>query len=225
MLSKDNESWKCTKKVGSLIGDKEDVERRKKLASAAFNRMTTLWIRGDKIKNATKLKLYTSLIKSILLYNCGTWALTQKEEQKLDSFHRKQLKRVLNIYYPTKISNKKLYKKCDERPLSIQILESRWQLFGHILRRDEHIPANKAMIAFFTPSGQTKYKGRPPTTIYTKLNQDLKKLESGKELKTMKDLEALRSLAEDREAWKELTRRIREAAEASHSDEWEARRP
>ena len=78
------------------------------------------------------------------------------------------------------------------------------------------------MITFFTPSGQTKYKGRPPTTIHTKLNQDLKRLESGKELKTRKDLEALRSLAEDRETWKELTQKIREAAEASHSDDWEA---
>ena len=71
--------------------------------------------------------------------------MAQTELNKLDAFHRKQLRKVLNIYYPTKISNKTLYKKCNKKPLSTHILESRWRLFGHILRRNEEIPANKAM--------------------------------------------------------------------------------
>ena len=35
-LSKNEDAWRSTKKVGSLMGDKEDVERRKQLSNAAL---------------------------------------------------------------------------------------------------------------------------------------------------------------------------------------------
>ena len=112
-------------------------------------KLKNIWIEKDKINDNIKIKLYKALVKSILTYNCGTWALAQTELNKLDAFHREQLRKVLNIYYPTKISNKTLYKKCNEKPISTHILESHWRLFGHILRRNEEIPANKSMQLYF----------------------------------------------------------------------------
>ena len=91
------------------MGDKEDVERRKQLSNAALYKLKNTWIGKDKINHNIKIKLYKALVKSILTYNCGTWALAQTELNKLDAFHRKQLRKVLNIYYPTKNSNKTLY--------------------------------------------------------------------------------------------------------------------
>ena len=113
-LSKCEDAWRSTKKVGSLMGDKEDVERRKQLSNAALYKLKNIWIGKDKIKHNIKIKLNKALLKSILTHNCGTWALAQTELNKLDAFYRKQLRKVLNIYYPTKISNKTLYKKCNE---------------------------------------------------------------------------------------------------------------
>ncbi|GFR95291.1 endonuclease-reverse transcriptase [Elysia marginata] len=161
LLSKNEEDWKKVKKVGSLIDDNEDIERRKQLSSTALSRLNNLWLKDNKIKTATKIHLYKSLVKSILLYNCSTWALTHTEEEKLNAFHRKQLKKILNIKFPVKITNKSLYKNCQEKPLSLQILESRWKLFGHILRRHRDIPANKQLVHIFhsmwqKPQGKTK---------------------------------------------------------------------
>ncbi|KAK3797086.1 hypothetical protein RRG08_053742, partial [Elysia crispata] len=82
-LSRAGTEYKNTKKVGTLIGDEEDVERRKRLSNAALTKLLNFWIKGDKIKRKTKLKLYRSLVKSILVYNCGTWALTKSEEEKI----------------------------------------------------------------------------------------------------------------------------------------------
>ena len=76
-------------------------------------------------------------MKPIPLYNCGT------EDERLIAFHRKQLKAILNIRYPEKITNKSLYRTYQEKPWSLQILSARWSLFGHILRRDKDIPAKK----------------------------------------------------------------------------------
>ena len=88
-------------------------------SNAALYKLKNIWIGKDKINHNIKIKLYQALVKSILTYNCGTWALALTELNKLDAFHRKQLRKVLNIYYPTKISNKKLYKKCNKKTLSL----------------------------------------------------------------------------------------------------------
>ena len=38
-LSKNEDAWRSTKKVSSLMGDKEDVEIRKQLSNAALNNL------------------------------------------------------------------------------------------------------------------------------------------------------------------------------------------
>ena len=220
-LRKEENGWRSAKKVGSLIGDTEDVERRKKLSNVALNKLRVVWISKDKIKRNIKIKLYTALVKSILTYNCGTWALTKAEASKLDAFHRKQLRQVLNIRYPTKITNKSLYKICNERPLTIHIIESRWRLFGHILRRDIDIPANKAMQSYFNQMA-SRYRGRPTTTLPVIINKELTQAYPHMKLKTSNDLQTMRLLAQDRNKWRTFTRRITEFAEATDSDEPEA---
>jgi len=44
--------------------------------------------------------------QAIEVYNSGTWGLTRMENEDLNSFHRKQSRRILYIKYPTIISNK-----------------------------------------------------------------------------------------------------------------------
>ena len=88
----------------------------------ALYKLNNVWIEGNKLKTSTKIKLYKSLVKSILFYNCRTWALTLTEEERLNAYHRGQLKKILSIRYPKKITNKSLYRTCQEKPLSLQIL-------------------------------------------------------------------------------------------------------
>ena len=125
-------------------------------------------------------------------------------------FHRQQLRKILNIKYPVKITNSSLYEKCNECPLSIT---------GHILRRNSEIPANKSMNIYFISHG-SKFKVRPSTTLPVVLNKDLTRVSDDKlQLTNLKDLEHLRSVAQNRQTWRKLTTRIREAAEASPSDD------
>ena len=181
-----------------------------------------MWVNGNKLKTTTKIKLYKSLVNSILLYNCSTWALTLIEEEKINAFHRKQLKKVLNIKFLVKITNKSQYKKCQEKPLSLQILKARWKLFGHILRRDSDIPANKATGAYFIQYGH-KLTGRPTTTLPIVLNRDLGLIDHFR-LQSTDDLVKIIELARDREQWRELSPRIEKAAEATQTMNWDATR-
>ncbi|GFS04186.1 endonuclease-reverse transcriptase [Elysia marginata] len=100
---------------------------------------------------------------------------TDQNRRRKDSFHRKQLRRVLGIRYPIKISNrsKSLYKKCEHTPISLEVLQARWRLFGHVLRREPSISANKAMTFYFHDNAK-RARGRPITALPMTLNNDLK---------------------------------------------------
>ena len=223
---KEEEQWRKVKKVGSLLGDEEDMERRRSLAAAAMGKMNKIWIRKDKISQKRKINLYRALVKSILLYNCGTWGVTKSEEEKMDAFHRKQLRRVMDIKYPTKISNKNLYSKTGEKPISDTMRTARWKLFGHILRRDNKIPANMAMELYFKEGirGGKKFRGARRTTLPIVLNADLVRIQHRdhnycKQIKlaNTKDLREMQQLAVDRKFWRCLVARVVGAGRAELS--------
>ena len=164
-------------------------------------------------------------MKSVLLYNGGTWAITKQEENRLNTFHRKQLRIILNIKYPTIITNESLYAKTGEVPISLTILEARWRLFGHILRQNIETPANKAMIRYFKPEAR-KRKGRPKTSIVSTLKQDLKKLSETKwanKLNSLSDLEHLRQVAQNRKQWKQIISTLYRSSQAEASDDISAK--
>ena len=221
-----DEAWRDALKLGSKIGDEEDVTRRKRLASAKLIEMIRIWIRNDKIRRVTKLKLYKAIVKPVkLLYNSSTWGLTENEESKLDSFHRMQLRKVLNIKYPDIMKNEDVYKLTEEVPISLEITKNRWKLLGHVLRMDKDTPAKKAMLYYFSPSESKKFSGRPRTTLPTRLSDDIKLAAEAEanffveykvnELKTYNDLVKLNEIAKDRKRWIELSTKIYKAAEAA----------
>ena len=115
------EPWRGVKKLGSKLGDCEDIMNRKQLSNNAMNNMNKIWLKKEKLR----LKMYKSLIKPVLLYNSSTWGLTEEEKKNLNSFHRRQLRKVLNVKYPDTMSNKDMYEKSGEKLISLEILSGR----------------------------------------------------------------------------------------------------
>lgn len=193
------EEWRLTKKLGSLLGENEDVSRRKQLATAGLCRLWSTWVCGSTINEKLRVRLYKAFILPILCHNCGTWGLTTTSIQGIESFHRRQLRAVIGVRYLAVIRNATLYRRTDSVPLRLPIAKARWNLFGHILRRDPAMPANLAMEAYFSPSAGGAWRGRPCTTLPT---QDL--TQTGRFLRTAQDLAALRNLARTGSGWRDL---------------------
>ena len=93
----DTEGWRKIKELFSLPGNKEDIKNRKRLANITFTKLECIWLSRKNISVQRRVKLYNMHVKSILLYNYGTWGMTTQGEQQLDSFHRKQLRQIVNI--------------------------------------------------------------------------------------------------------------------------------
>ena len=64
--------WRNVIKLGSKIGDREDIQRRNELATIALARNDAIWKKNWKTKMTTKIRLYETLVKSVLLYSCRT---------------------------------------------------------------------------------------------------------------------------------------------------------
>ena len=50
-------------------------------------------------------------MKSVLLYGAECWRTVETEINQLNAFHNRCLRRICNIYWPSKISNDDLFDK------------------------------------------------------------------------------------------------------------------
>ena len=143
----------------------------------------------------------------------GTWGLTQKQTEQLDSFHRSQLRQLIGIRWPHRISNKALYRRCKCEPLNTHLTEAPWRLFSHVLLLPRDVPAQMLVDEYFSRKKDVEgWRGHPRsrTSLPTVLDEDLKTV--GKRIHNNAELERLRLLT--KEEWKALTRTIVQTAKA-----------
>ncbi len=77
---------------GQAVGD---IDARINLARVTFNRLyTSLWSRHD-ISRRTKGRIYESVVRTILLYDCETWPLRVEDQRRLEVFDNDCLRRIL----------------------------------------------------------------------------------------------------------------------------------
>ena len=214
-----NEPWRETVKLGSKLGDREDMKKRRQLATGSMNKMNDILRRHKKVNVNKRLKLYNALVKSILTYNSCTWGMSSTDEKEMNSFHRRQLRKVLGVKYPTRMRNEAVYKQAKAKPLSVEITTARWKMWGHTLRMDEKSPARLAMKYYFqVPVDAKKFKGRKRTTIVTTINRDIERTKSLypdfdiKPIKSELDLRNVQVKATNRKDWQKRVAMVTAAA-------------
>ena len=196
---KSDTEWRSVKQLGSLLGEAEDIERRIELASQAYGRFHSLWLRRQRVSEKRRIRLYNALVLPVLLYNCGTWGPTKAMLERLDRFHRRQLRNLIGVHYPDRITNMVLYERCYSKLLSIIVHKRRLQLVGHIMRLCPQCPPCLAMSCYFSGDAKGR-RGRPPANLATTLIQDF--AGCGIRLKGLADLGVARDAAADRSTWR-----------------------
>ena len=93
--------------LGSVIakddGALEDVKNRMRRANGAFVQLYPIW-KSNLISRQTKLKIFNSNVKSVLLYGSETWKTSKIIENKLQVFINRCLRKILKIIWPEIIS-------------------------------------------------------------------------------------------------------------------------
>ena len=66
---------------------------------------------NDKLRADTKITVYRACVVSMLLYGSETWTTYVKQEHKLNSFHLRCLRRIMDIAGTTRLLTLKYSKK------------------------------------------------------------------------------------------------------------------
>jgi hypothetical protein len=119
-------------------------------------------MRSGDIHRKTKIMLYETLIRGVLMYGCETWVLSQKSENAMRVFERKILRRIfgpVNDNGQWRIRyNHEVYElhKGPDLVTCIKIRRLSWS--GHIQRMENTRIPKKALNAKFVG---TRTAGRP----------------------------------------------------------------
>ena len=134
--------------LGSIVskqgGTEEDVAARIGKARSAFIALKNIW-KSKEIRTRTKIRLFNSNVKSVLLYGSETWRTTKTITKKVQTFVNKCLRRILNIYWPQRISNTTLWERTSQPPMEKEILKRRWRWIGHTLRKPNTSTTRQAL--------------------------------------------------------------------------------
>ncbi len=186
--------------LGSLIskdnGAQKDIKARLGKAQGAFARLRPIW-KSKQYSLKSKIRLYNSNVKSVLLYGSECWRVIQSDMRRIEAFHNRCLRRICCIFWPNQISNMDLYERtgCQSVVKEIKYRRIRW--LGHVLRMDQDRIPKVALR--WTPPGKRK-PGRPKTTWRRTVVA---------ELATMNlSWGQAQHAAKDRDRWRELTKAL-----------------
>ena len=197
------EHLRCTTSLDSKLDSTPDILHRCNLGNATFRSFWVMWMRQPLIPLQKRLQIYHAVVVSVMLYNCGSWAAPQSILSTLDKCHRRHLRSILRIHWPNTISNELLYSRCNTRPLSEMVRESRWRMLGHVLRMPPDTPAQQALQ--FAVVGAQQFKGRRgrhQTNLLETIRTDLRSV--NRRLAIDSDIARLREEATDRAQWKDI---------------------
>ena len=85
-------------------GGWKEIKKRLSKAQGAFFNLRKIW-NTRRIGQNTKIKMFNTFVRPVLLYGCEAWKLTAAEEKKLDGFQFTCLRRILRIWWPQGIRN------------------------------------------------------------------------------------------------------------------------
>ena len=176
--------------LGSTInkegGVEEDVKKRIQKARHAFVGLDKIW-KNKNIMERTKIKIFNSNVKSILLYGSETWRMNKQTSRKIQAFTNRCLRRIVNIYWPNTISNLQLFERTKQTPTEIAIKKRKWRWIGHTLRKPKENITRQGLQ--WNPQG-SRPRGRPRNTWRREVEKEMKE--------TNKSWLQLERLAQDR---------------------------
>ena len=114
--------------------------------------MLTL-LKRRSISEKTKLRVYNTIIRPILVYGCEAWALTKEQEKRLEVFENKVLRTIVGPVYDRERQewrrrhNWELRERTKQPHVSQFVKGRRIQWAGHVARMEEERLPKKILLA------------------------------------------------------------------------------
>ena len=158
--------------------------------------LSSIWT-SSRLSLALKMRLYNSLIISIITYSSASRTLTKAQKKRLDAFNSKALRRIVGVRWHRphiKVGKDEEKKKTGQPPLTTTIRKLRLGAFGHICRLQTGTQAID-ILASTPPSSWRRPRGRPPLRWADQIVND-----------TQLSLSDAVTATQDRPTWRSIVR-------------------
>lgn len=204
--------------LGSTISDTLtlDIEINRRIGKAAttLSRLTKRAWNNKKLTENTKIQIYRACVVSTLLYGSESWTLRAAQERKLNAFHMRCLRRILNITWQDKVPNSTVLERANYTSMYTLLKQRRMRWLGHVVRMDDgRIP--KDLLYGELVQGK-RPTGRPQLRYKDTCKRDLKAL--------CIDLNDWEITALERPAWRQAVRKGLSKFEKTLAQQHEAKR-
>ena len=137
-----------------------EVSRRLGLAQGVMGSLDKLVWRSRYLCRRTKVRVFRSLVLSVLLYSSEAWTLTDGLRRRLDSFLTTSLRRILGYKWQDHVPNARVLEEAGMGRITCLIRERQLRFYGHVARFPPVDPAHR-ILAARDPVGWTRPVGRP----------------------------------------------------------------
>ena len=150
--------------LGSIIdntdGREADITARIRKTQSAFSALNKT-CQSSTYSMQTKLRIFNTNVKAVLLYGCETWRNSESVTAKLQVCINKCLRKILRVFWPDQITNKELWKRAKQLRINLQIRKRKWGWLGRTLRNPSEDTARRALE--WNPQGK-RGRERPRST-------------------------------------------------------------
>jgi len=131
--------------LGSTINNNlsldSEIDGRIAKASSVMARLNERVWSNRRLSLHTKLKVYHACVTSTLLYGSETWTTYAKQENRLECFHLRCLRRILNITWEDRVTNTAVLEQAGTMSMHLLLCRRRLLWLGHVHRmQDGRIP-------------------------------------------------------------------------------------
>ena len=200
------------KYLGSVVSSDCSLDReistRINKASQALGRLRTRVMNHKSIKLPTKIKVYKAIVLTSLLYGCETWTLYRKHIKQLERFHMRALRSIMGIKWQDRVTNLEVLDRASLASIETMVLKAQLRWTGHVIRM-EPFRLPRQLLYGELRQGQ-RPRGRPKKRFKDCIKNNLK--HSGT------PPTELENLAQDKSAWRSLTRQAQEIFETNRRD-------
>ena len=133
------------KYLGAWISDdcKLDTEINSRIcqASRSFGRLQNRIFKNHNLALHTKIRVYTAICLSTLLYGSEAWTMYARHLKVLEAWHIRSLRCVLGITWRDRVTYEETYRRAGCSSLESQLGRKQLRWIGHVIRmEDDRLP-------------------------------------------------------------------------------------
>ena len=150
--------------LGSIVTEdatcKEDIRSRLAKAQGIMSYLDNIW-KGHGVSITTKIRLMKALVWPVATYGCESWTLKKDDEQRINAFEMKGLRRILRVTWTMKKTNEWVLNNAGVNRCLLGIIKKqKLKYCGHILRKQQHSCLERDIMQGTMPERRARWRRR-----------------------------------------------------------------